>query len=61
MFVGSALKNCGVQTLLDGVVDYLPAPHEVENIALDPLNDEAEVPLVCDSNAPFVGLVFKVR
>src|SRR5699024_11776726 len=32
VFVGSAFKNRGVQLLLDGVIDYLPAPTDVASI-----------------------------
>lgn len=38
LFMGSAYKNKGVQLLLDGVRDYLPAPSEISNSALVRLN-----------------------
>ena len=61
VFMGSAYKNRGVQLLLDGVVDYLPAPHEVENVALDLTKDEEPVKTVSDPKAPLVGLAFKLE
>ena len=61
LFMGSAFKNKGVQLLLDGVVDYLPAPHEVSNVALDLNDEEKPVELASDPKAPLVGLAFKLE
>ena len=61
LFMGSAYKNRGVQLLLDGVVDYLPAPSEVQNVALDLKNEEAPVVLSNDPSKPLVSLVFKLE
>ncbi len=59
--IGSAYKNKGVQSLLDAVVQYLPTPTEVENIALDLDNDEQEVKLEADETKPTVALAFKLE
>ena len=60
VFMGSAHKNIGVQKLLDGVIDYLPNPKEVENKALDLDNNEAEVVLKSEDNEPLVCYAFKL-
>jgi elongation factor G len=61
VFCGSAYKNKGVQKLLDGVTDFLPAPNEVENIALtlDEEPDEVQVEVVPDK--AFISLAFKLE
>ncbi|KAJ5895204.1 Elongation factor G [Penicillium taxi] len=61
VFMGSALANKSVQPMLDGVVDYLPNPAEVENLALDKKRNEASVKLVPYNSLPFVGLAFKLE
>ena len=60
VFCGSAHMNKGIQPLLDGVTRYLPAPNEVENVALDLDNNEAEVKLESVENKPCVALAFKL-
>jgi elongation factor G len=61
VFMGSAYKNKGVQTLLDGVVAYLPNPTDVTNEAHDQKNNEEKVVLTSDTSKPFVGLAFKLE
>lgn len=63
VFVGSAIKNTAVQPLLDGICAYLPNPEEVKNQALDAaLPPHAPpVPIVPASDAPLVGLAFKLE
>ena len=59
VFCGSAFKNKGVQAVLDGVVDYLPAPDEVEDIKCT-LEDGSEASCVSSDDAPFAALAFKI-
>jgi elongation factor G len=57
---GSALKNKGVQILLDAVVEFLPSPDDVPPIvAVDP-KTEAEVERPPRDDAPFAALAFKI-
>jgi elongation factor G len=60
VFAGSALKNKGVQLVLDAVVDYLPAPTDIPPIeGVDPNTDQPVVRRASDSE-PFSALAFKV-
>ncbi|MBP6856115.1 MAG: elongation factor G [Candidatus Pacebacteria bacterium] len=60
VFAGSALKNKGVQLVLDAVVDYLPAPTDIPPIqGINPDNDE-HVERKASDNEPFSALAFKV-
>merc|ERR1719232_1009820 len=68
VMLGTALKNKGVQPLLDGVINYLPDPSEVDNFALKNKNNEDEeepekVLMIPDrsNKAPFVALAFKLE
>ncbi len=56
---GSAFKNKGVQTMLDAVIDFLPAPNEVKAIT-GMLDDEQEGSRKSDDNEPFAGIAFKI-
>ena len=57
---GSALKNKGVQRLMDAVVSYLPSPKDVPPKIGINTHTEKEMPVFPDEKDPFVALVFKI-
>ncbi|MBT5364988.1 MAG: elongation factor G, partial [Phycisphaerae bacterium] len=60
-YCGSALKNIGVQRVLNGVVEYLPDPTEVPEVrGTNPKNEDEKLSRPNSEDAPFSGLVFKV-
>jgi elongation factor G len=61
VMIGSAYKNKGIQTLLDGVTYYLPNPTEVKNYALDLNNNEERKELSAEEKSSTVALGFKLE
>ena len=60
VFCGSAYKNKGVQMMLDGVVDYMPAPTDIPSIGgINPDTEEEDVRHSSDKE-PFSALAFKI-
>jgi len=60
VFCGSSYKNKGIQPLLDAVVDYMPAPTDIESIrGINPETGEEDSRPTSD-NEPFSALAFKI-
>ena len=60
VFNGAAFKNKGVQPLLDGVIDYLPAPTDVAAIRGVVADGEEAIERQSSDDEPFAALAFKV-
>jgi len=57
---GAALKNKGIQPLLDAIVDYLPSPVDIPPVkGVNPRTDEVEE-RASNDDEPFCGLAFKI-
>lgn len=61
VLVGTALRNKGVQPLLDAVVDYLPSPLDVPPVTgVDPRNTSEKLVRAPKNTEPFASLAFKI-
>ena len=62
VFVGSSLKNVGVQTLLDGIVELLPSPLDLPPVEIiNAKNPEKKEELRHNPNGPLEALIFKIQ
>lgn len=60
VFVGTALRNKGVQLVLDAVVDYLPSPIDIPPVKGNDLKNGNEIERKASDDEPFCALAFKV-
>lgn len=61
VFTGSALKNKGIQLVLDAVIDYLPSPVDIPAVqGTDPKDPEKVLERKASDDEPFAALAFKV-
>jgi elongation factor G len=62
VFVGSSLKNIGVQTLLDGIVDYLPSPLDTPPFeVINAKNPDKKEEIKHNPDGPLEALIFKIQ
>ncbi len=61
MLCGSSRRNMGIQPLLDAIVDFLPAPHDVPPASAHDPKKDGNVDIPCDEGGIPLGLVFKVQ
>ena len=58
---GSALKNKGIQFVLDAVVEYLPSPQDLPPvIGSEPASKDKKIEIKADDNEPLAALAFKI-
>jgi len=60
VFAGSSLRNKGVQSVLDAVIDYLPSPLDIAAVKVTHAVTGEEVERPAEDDAPMSALVFKI-
>ena len=61
VYAGSAYRNVGTRALLDGVIQYLPSPADITNIAYDIDHHDREIEIESDRDKDVVAMVFKIE
>ena len=61
IFVGASLRNIGVQPLLNGIVDYLPAPEDLPPVSGISVKNEDEITIERSEKGAPLALVFKIQ
>lgn len=61
VFVGSSLKNIGVQTLLDGIVTLLPSPLDIPPVVGENAKNGKKEEFKNNPNGPLEALIFKIQ
>jgi len=61
VLTGSSLKNKGVQPVLDGVIDFLPAPDDLPPIKCHSTKKDTDIEMERSENGPLAGLIFKIQ
>jgi len=61
VLAGASRRNMGVQPLIDAVIDFLPAPDEVQDAQAHHLKKEEDMSVPCDPSGQPLGLVFKIQ
>ena len=60
VFCGTALRNKGIQVVLDAVIDYLPSPLDIPPVTGTNPDTDKNIELPADDDAPLSALVFKI-
>jgi len=60
VFCGSSLKNKGVQSILEGVVDYFPSPYDLKPIKAEKLLSKEKVEKHASNKGNLCGFIFKI-
>ncbi|MFP4329767.1 MAG: elongation factor G [Spirochaetaceae bacterium] len=61
VFCGASLRNIGVQPLMDAIVDFLPAPHELPPIIGHHMKKDEDIEIERSLDGQPLGLVFKIQ